>query len=77
MELDKMEEAVEKIGGRFKFTVLMQKRLVELQRGAPPLVPAEDDRDNYDVILDEILQGKLQFEDRFEESEEEDDEDED
>jgi len=67
MELDKMERAVEEIGGRFKFTVLMQKRLVELQRGAPPLVPAEDEADYYEVILDEILQGKLQFKDRFEE----------
>ncbi len=76
MELDKMEEAVEKIGGRFKFTVLMQKRLVELQRGAPPLVPAEGDKDNYEVILDEILQGKLEFQDRFQESEEDGEEDE-
>lgn len=74
MDLDRIEEAVDQIGGRFKLTVLMQKRLVELRRGAPPLVPAEEDADDYDVVLEEILQGKLSFEDRFEEGEEEEDE---
>ncbi len=72
MDLERIEKAVDKIGGRFKLTVLMQKRLVELRRGAPPLVPAEDNDDDYDVVLEEILQGKLNFEDRFDEEDAED-----
>jgi DNA-directed RNA polymerase subunit omega len=74
MDLERIEKAVDKIGGRFKLTVLMQKRLVELRRGAPPLVPAEENDDDYDVVLEEILQGKLNFEDRFDEEDVEDEE---
>ncbi len=69
MELKRIEDAADKVGGRFKLTVLMQKRIVELRRGAPALVPAEDEDDDYDIVLDEILQGKLNFEDRFDEDE--------
>ncbi len=70
MDLKKLEKAVDKVGGRFKLTVLMQKRLVELRRGAPPLVPAEENDNDYDVILEEILQDKIEFEDEDEDEEE-------
>ncbi len=37
-EAFKEEDIVNKVGGRFKLSSLIQKRLVALNRGAPPLV---------------------------------------
>lgn len=34
----KEEEIVNKVGGRFKLSTLIQKRLVQLNRGSRPLV---------------------------------------
>lgn len=58
MDPVKLEEATLKMGGRFKLTVLIQKRLLELKRGAPKLVEANYE-DPIDIILDEILADKL------------------
>lgn len=63
MKLDKMEKAVDKVGGRFKLTVLLQKRLVEIRRGADPLISDEETESDYDTVLEEILQGKISMED--------------
>jgi DNA-directed RNA polymerase subunit omega len=49
---------VNKVGGRFKLTALIQKRMLELMDGARPLV----DRDNLtdlEVVIQEILQDKI------------------
>lgn len=61
--MEKLDKAIDKAGGRFKLTVLMQKRLVELRRGAPPLVAAEEDQNDSEIILEEILQEKVQLKD--------------
>ncbi len=47
-------------GGRFKLTVLLQKRAVELMRGAPPLVKIES-KSPKDIALEEILAGKIEL----------------
>lgn len=52
---------VKRLGGRFKLTVLIQKRIQELARGAPPLVTVEGSRSLIDIALDEIYQGKVGF----------------
>ncbi len=54
----KEEEIVNKVGGRFKLSTLIQKRLVQLNRGSRPLVehPSED---KMEVVLQEILQDKI------------------
>jgi len=54
----RIEEAIEKVGGRFKLTVLIQKRLQELNKGAPRLVET-DSKNLIDVVLDEILNDKI------------------
>lgn len=41
LDIDLEEELVEKIGGKFKVTRLIQQRLLELNRGARPLVEVE------------------------------------
>ncbi len=42
------EEIVKKIGGRFKLSTLIQKRLVQINGGARPLVDSQDRQQNAD-----------------------------
>jgi DNA-directed RNA polymerase subunit K/omega len=53
-----------KMGGRFKMTVLIQKRVQELVRGASPLVVIDKELKPsvIDVAVEEILLGKVAFE---------------
>ncbi len=52
------EEIVRKVGGRFKLSTLIQKRLVALYKGATPLVPL-DTQDKMKIVIQEILQDKI------------------
>jgi DNA-directed RNA polymerase subunit omega len=52
------EEIVRKVGGRFKLSTLIQKRLVALNKGATPLV-SMDATDKMKVVIQEILQDKI------------------
>ena len=54
----KEEEIVRKVGGRFKLSTLIQKRLVQLNQGARPLV-ADNGMDKMSIVLQEILQDKI------------------
>ena len=42
IEALKSDEIVRKVGGRFKLTALIQKRMMELMEGARPLVERHD-----------------------------------
>ncbi|HMO12498.1 MAG TPA: DNA-directed RNA polymerase subunit omega [Pirellulaceae bacterium] len=55
----KQEEIVNLVGGRFKLSTLIQKRLVQLNRGARPLVNCSEDTDRMEVVLREIRAGKI------------------
>ena len=58
IEALKSDEIVNKVGGRFKLTALIQKRMLELMDGARPLV----DRGNMtdlETVIQEILQDKI------------------
>ena len=60
MHEELMEDAiVNKVGGRFKLSTLIQKRLVALNSGARPLV----DSDNKEVVtaLREVAAGKVEL----------------
>jgi DNA-directed RNA polymerase subunit omega len=52
------EEIVKKVGGRFKLSTLIQKRLVQLNAGARALV---DDKglNKMQVVINEIMQDKV------------------
>ena len=52
------EEIVKKIGGRFKLSTLIQKRLVQLNGGARPLVDAKNDN-KMQIVINEIMQDKI------------------
>jgi DNA-directed RNA polymerase subunit omega len=58
IEALKEEEIVNKVGGRFKLSTLIQKRLVALNAGARPLVDIGTD-DRFEIIVQEILQDKI------------------
>jgi DNA-directed RNA polymerase subunit omega len=52
------EAIVNKVGGRFKLSTLIQKRLVALNGGARPLV--NDNLPNkMEIVIQEILQDKI------------------
>jgi len=54
----KEEEIVKKVGGRFKLSSLIQKRLVALNRGARPLVELQT-KDPMRIVVAEIMQDKI------------------
>lgn len=58
VELDRLAT---ECGGRFKLTVMIQKRLKELVRGGAKLVDLED-RNVINVVMEEIRQGKVTLE---------------
>ena len=58
IEALKSDEIVHKVGGRFKLTALIQKRMIELMDGARPLVEREGLTD-LEVVIQEILQDKI------------------
>ena len=49
---------VNKVGGRFKLSSLIQKRLVALNRGARPLVELPT-KDAMQIVVTEILHDKI------------------
>lgn len=48
----------QKVGGKFKLTTLIQKRLVQLNRGAPPLVESQG-KPTMGTVVEEILTDKI------------------
>ncbi|HWP39705.1 MAG TPA: DNA-directed RNA polymerase subunit omega, partial [Tepidisphaeraceae bacterium] len=55
----KSDEIVNKVGGRFKLTALIQKRMLELMEGARPLVERKPNMTDLEVVIQEILQDKI------------------
>ena len=54
----KEEGIVNKVGGRFKLSTLIQKRLVQLNAGSRPLVD-QSTQDRMAIVLQEIMQDKI------------------
>jgi DNA-directed RNA polymerase subunit omega len=59
IEALKSDEIVNKVGGRFKLTALIQKRMIELMDGARPLVERHGNMTDLEVVIQEILQDKI------------------
>ena len=69
LDIGMEEKLVEKVGGKFKLTLLIQKRLIELNQGARPLVEVESPhayasgppnrRELLKIIVREILDDKI------------------
>ena len=54
----KEETIVNKVGGRFKLSTLIQKRLVALNKGARPLVDMRT-VDKMSIVIQEIMTDKI------------------
>lgn len=54
----KEEQIVNKVGGRFKLSTLIQKRLVALNRGARALVELQT-KNPMEIVIQEIIQDKI------------------
>lgn len=59
IEALKSDEIVNKVGGRFKLTALIQRRMLELMDGARPLVERTGNMTDLEVVIQEILQDKI------------------
>ena len=59
IEALKNDDIISKVGGRFKLTSLIQKRWLELMRGAHPLVARTAGKTELEIIMEEIMQGKI------------------
>ncbi len=68
LDIDTEEELVQMVGGKFRLTSLIQKRIVELNRGAAPLVEFEDNDEPTlkQIVIKEILEGKIELAEREE-----------
>ncbi len=54
----KSDEVVKKVGGQFRLTALVQRRLKELIEGARPLVEVEG-KTMVEITIEEILRDKI------------------
>jgi len=60
MKVDRLEKLTQKVGGRFRLTALLQKRLAELVKGSPPLVDLPSSN-YFEIALREIEEGKVEL----------------
>lgn len=58
IEALKSDEIMNKVGGRFKLTALIQKRWLELMQGARPMVDPSG-KTHMEIVIEEILQDKV------------------
>jgi len=55
------EDLIAKVGGRFRLSVLLQKRLQEMNRGSQPMVQVRS-KTPLETVYAEIAEDKLAFE---------------
>lgn len=59
----KSEEIINKVGGKFKLTALIQRRLSELLQGGRPLIKDIEGKTMLEIVIQEILQDKIAIDD--------------
>lgn len=59
----KSEKIIDKVGGRFRLTALVQRRLGELLQGARPLIEDAEGKTMLEIVVQEILQDKIAVDD--------------
>ncbi len=55
----KNTDIINKVGGKYKLTALIQKRLAELMEGARPLIEDTEGKTQLEIVVQEILQDKI------------------
>ena len=59
IEALKNTELFAKIGGKFKFSALVQKRMLELMEGSRPLIEDTSGMTTIEIVVQEVLQDKI------------------
>jgi DNA-directed RNA polymerase subunit omega len=59
----KNTELINKVGGKFRLTSLIQKRLREIMEGSRPLIDDTEGLTTLEVVIQEILQDKIVIDD--------------
>lgn len=59
IEALKDDAIVHKVGGRFKLTALIQRRVLEVMEGARPLIDRKPGMTDLEVVIQEILEDKI------------------
>ena len=59
IEALRSEEIIRKVGGKFKLTALIQRRMVELIEGARPLIERDPGMTDMELVIQEILEDKI------------------
>ncbi|MGE4286649.1 MAG: DNA-directed RNA polymerase subunit omega [Phycisphaerae bacterium] len=62
IETLKYDEISNKVGGSFKLSVLIQKRMKEIMEGARPLVEDTRGKTLMEIVVQEIMEDKITFE---------------
>ena len=52
-------EIVNKVGGKFKLSSLIQKRMLELMEGARPLIEDTEGKTMMEIVVEEIKYDKI------------------
>ena len=55
----KSTDIINKVGGRFKLSALIQKRMLEVMQGARPLIEDTEGRTTMEIVIEEIKQDKI------------------
>ena len=55
----KSTDIINKVGGKYRLTALIQKRLDELMEGARPLIEDAKGKTQLEIVVQEILQDKI------------------
>lgn len=58
----KNQEIVQKVGGKFRLTALVQRRIAELLKGSRPLIDDVQGKTMLEIVIQEILQDKIAIE---------------
>ena len=62
--IDELKNAdlANKVGGKFRLTALIQRRLNELMQGSRPLIDDAEGKTQLEIVVQEIVRDKITFE---------------
>jgi DNA-directed RNA polymerase subunit omega len=55
----KNTDIVNKVGGRFKLSALIQRRMLEIMQGARPLIEDTEGLTTMEIVVQEIVEDKI------------------
>ena len=55
----KSTDIINKVGGRFRLSSLVQKRMLEIMQGARPLIEDTEGKTAMEIVIQEIIQDKI------------------